>query len=83
MNSDSTQMLFDLFCCVIGIFLGTIPFLVLSIRIVPQSKRISVYRLGRHMGERGPGLVLLIPIIDRGVLMDAPVGKTEDKGELP
>jgi len=26
-----------------------------------------VYRLGRYVGEKGPGVVLLIPIIDRGV----------------
>lgn len=80
MTGDSTQMLFTLICCVMGIFLGTIPFLVLSIRIVPPNKRLSIYRLGRHIGERGPGLVLLIPIIDRGVLIDAPIGTTDDKG---
>ena len=39
-----------------------------SIRIVQEDTRLSVYRLGRYLGDKGPGLVLLIPVIDRGVL---------------
>jgi membrane-bound ClpP family serine protease len=27
-----------------------------------------VYRLGRNIGDKGPGIVLLIPFIDRGVI---------------
>ncbi|RPI93710.1 MAG: hypothetical protein EHM40_08960 [Chloroflexi bacterium] len=42
-------------------------FLAISIRIVGEGKRLSVYRLGRHIGDKGPGLVVLIPFIDRGV----------------
>jgi regulator of protease activity HflC (stomatin/prohibitin superfamily) len=38
-----------------------------SIRIVREYERLVVFRLGRLVGERGPGLVLLIPIIDRAV----------------
>ena len=41
-----------------------------AIRVKPEDKRLSVFRLGRYLGERGPGLVLLLPIIDRAVLMD-------------
>jgi hypothetical protein len=39
-----------------------------SIRIVREETRLSVYRLGRYIGDKGPGLVLLIPMIDKGVL---------------
>lgn len=42
----------------------------LAIRIVPQYQRLVVFRLGRLVGERGPGLVLLIPFVDRGVRVD-------------
>ncbi|HEU5348054.1 MAG TPA: SPFH domain-containing protein, partial [Ktedonobacterales bacterium] len=42
----------------------------LAIRIVPEYKRLVVLRLGRLVGVRGPGLVLLIPLIDRGIRTD-------------
>ncbi len=45
-------------------------FLAASIRIVPEYKRLDVYRLGRYLGEKGPGLVLLLPLIDRGMMKD-------------
>lgn len=38
-----------------------------SIRVVREYDRLVVFRLGRLAGERGPGLVLLIPLIDRAV----------------
>jgi regulator of protease activity HflC (stomatin/prohibitin superfamily) len=41
-----------------------------SIRIVREYQRIVLFRLGRMVGTRGPGLVLLIPIVDRPVLVD-------------
>jgi regulator of protease activity HflC (stomatin/prohibitin superfamily) len=44
--------------------------LVMAIRIVPEYQRLVVFRLGRLLGEKGPGLVLLIPFIDRGVRVD-------------
>ena len=44
--------------------------LVMAVRIVPEYQRLVVFRLGRLLGERGPGLVLLIPFIDRGVRVD-------------
>src|SRR5437667_3094591 len=38
-----------------------------AIRIVREYDRLVVFRLGRVIGGRGPGLVLLIPIVDRAV----------------
>jgi regulator of protease activity HflC (stomatin/prohibitin superfamily) len=43
---------------------------VMAVRIVPEYQRLVVFRLGRLIGERGPGLVLLIPFVDRGVRVD-------------
>ncbi len=40
-----------------------------------EDKRLPVYRLGRYLGDKGPGVVILIPIIDRGVLKE--VGSME------
>jgi regulator of protease activity HflC (stomatin/prohibitin superfamily) len=42
----------------------------LAIRVVPEYQRLVVLRLGRLMGARGPGLVLLIPFVDRGIRTD-------------
>ena len=40
------------------------------IRIVREYQRIMVFRLGRSIGAKGPGLVILIPLVDRGVWVD-------------
>ena len=44
--------------------------LAIMIRIVPEYRRLVVFRLGRSLGARGPGLVFLIPFVDRGVMVD-------------
>jgi membrane-bound ClpP family serine protease len=59
---------------VIASALIIIVLLLTSIRIVPMDKRLSISRLGREIGERGPGLVLLIPIVDRGLLVNPTLG---------
>jgi regulator of protease activity HflC (stomatin/prohibitin superfamily) len=41
-----------------------------AIRIVLEYERLVVFRLGRCVGQRGPGLVLLIPFIDKGRKVD-------------
>lgn len=57
--------------CLIGaiVVIGFI-FLANAIRIVPEYQRLVVFRLGRCVGARGPGIVLLIPVIDRGIKVD-------------
>jgi regulator of protease activity HflC (stomatin/prohibitin superfamily) len=42
----------------------------MSIRILREYERAVVFRLGRLLGEKGPGLVLLIPGVDRMVRVD-------------
>ena len=44
--------------------------LAASIRIVNEYERGVVFRLGRYVGVRGPGLILLIPFIERMVRVD-------------
>jgi regulator of protease activity HflC (stomatin/prohibitin superfamily) len=41
-----------------------------AIRIVREYQRLMVFRLGRAIGAKGPGLVILIPFIDKGVYVD-------------
>ena len=38
---------------------------IAAIRIVREYERVIVFRLGRLRGERGPGLVLVIPLVER------------------
>jgi regulator of protease activity HflC (stomatin/prohibitin superfamily) len=42
----------------------------LSVKIVREYQRIVLFRLGRSIGIKGPGLVLINPVIDRTSLVD-------------
>ena len=33
--------------------------------MVRENTRLSVYRLGRYIGDKGPGMVFVFPLIDR------------------
>jgi len=57
--------------CVLGILLlGVLVVLATSIRVVPEYQRLVVLRLGRVIGQKGPGLVLLFPVIDSARTVD-------------
>ena len=49
---------------VVLVILGII-FLVAAIKIIPEYERAVVFRLGRVIGSKGPGLIIIIPVIDR------------------
>jgi len=57
--------------CFVGaiLVLGFI-FVANAIRIVPEYQRLVVFRLGRSVGAKGPGIIILIPFIDRAVKVD-------------
>src|SRR5512139_661315 len=60
-----------LLCGLAAIVLVAIVLIANAIRIVPEYQRLVVFRLGRVIPKpRGPGLVFLIPIIDRAVRVD-------------
>src|SRR6266542_1968792 len=61
----------------IGLYvaLGVVAFLLLifipnAVKIVREYQRLVLFRLGRAIGIRGPGLVIIIPIIDRVTWVD-------------
>ncbi|MEX0754481.1 MAG: SPFH domain-containing protein [Actinomycetota bacterium] len=55
----------------VGIVVLLVLILIASaVKIVPEYQRLVVFRLGRAIGAKGPGLVLLIPIVDRPVRVD-------------
>src|SRR5258707_1805252 len=45
-------------------------FLAQSIRILREYERGVIFRLGKLLGTKGPGLIFLIPVVDRMVKMD-------------
>jgi regulator of protease activity HflC (stomatin/prohibitin superfamily) len=57
--------------CIVGAaVLVLVVMLVAAIRVVPEYKRMVVFRLGRCVGAKGPGIIFLIPGIDRAVPVD-------------
>lgn len=57
-------------CLIGGILVVGFILLATAIRIVPEYQRLVVFRLGRCVGAKGPGVVFLIPVVDRGVKTD-------------
>jgi len=47
-----------------------VAFFVSSVKIMSEYERAVVFRLGRIIGAKGPGLIILIPYIDRMVRVD-------------
>ena len=47
-----------------------VAFLASAVKIVPEYQRLVVFRLGRCIGSKGPGLVLLIPVMDQAKWVD-------------
>ncbi len=50
---------------IITIFIIVVFILANAIKVLQEYERGVVFRLGRYAGVKGPGLVLIIPIIDR------------------
>ncbi len=53
-----------------GLVLAAIVVLASAVRIVPEYRRIVIFRMGRSKGSVGPGIIFLIPFVDRGVMVD-------------
>jgi len=73
-----------------GAIIIVILLLFAAIKIVPEYQRIVVFRLGKLVGDKGPGLVIVIPVIDRiirvdlrVVTLDVPVQEIITKDNVP
>ena len=78
------EVMFSLVCVLAGAAIVSMIFIAASIRIVPEYRKLAVYRLGRYLGERGPGIVMLIPFVDRAVPIDTreELAKAKAQGEM-
>ena len=89
-------MIFDLFSLLweagtslVGLLL-VLMFLGAAVKVVPDYLRAVVFRLGRLVGGKGPGLILVIPVVDRVlrvdlrvVTLDVPVQEVITRDNVP
>ncbi len=76
---------------VLGIILLFVLILLASaIKIVKEYQRAVIFRLGRVVGARGPGLFFIIPVFEKAVIidlrtrvLDVPVQETITKDNVP
>jgi len=70
--------------CFLGFGLAAVLFILANfVRIVPEYQRLVVFRLGRVLGTpKGPGLVFLIPGIDRPVRPGGGVGAVDLREQI-
>ena len=57
----------------LAVLFGLFAFLRSAIKIVPEYERGVIFRLGRVIGAKGPGLFFLIPFLDRMLKVDTRV----------
>ncbi len=54
----------------VGVVILAVIIAMMAIKVVPEYQRLVLFRLGACQGQRGPGLVFIIPIIDRVTWVD-------------
>lgn len=57
-------------CLIGGAIILALLFIASAIKVIPEYQRLVVFRLGRCVGAKGPGIIFLFPVIDRGVRAD-------------
>jgi len=67
---DITHRMFGLSALLVPIIILAVIILPQSIRILREYERGVIFRLGKLLGAKGPGLIILIPIVDKMVKMD-------------
>ncbi len=63
----------------VGIVVAVVILLIIMLRVIKEYERAVVFRLGKFIGIKGPGLIVVLPIVDkiqkvplRVVAMDVP-----------
>lgn len=56
--------------CLVGFLIIVLVLILSAVRVVREYQRLVVFRLGKSIGAKGPGIVFLIPIVDQPVLVD-------------
>jgi regulator of protease activity HflC (stomatin/prohibitin superfamily) len=70
-------------CIAAFVVVVVIVLLINAIRIVPEYQRLVVFRLGRVLPKpKGPGLILLIPFIDRPIRPGGGIGPVDLREQI-
>ena len=84
------EIIFRLFFSGLGFVIVPVLLLIWAIRILREYERAVIFRLGRLMGVRGPGIFFLIPILEsmvkidlRVVTLDVPAQDIITKDNIP
>ena len=64
------DVLSTVFCFVAVAVIFGVGFIAVAVRVVQEYERGVIFRLGRLVGAKGPGLFLLYPFIDRMIKVD-------------
>ena len=64
------QRLFGLAAILIPLLIALLIIVPQCLRILREYERGVIFRLGKLLGQKGPGVILLIPIVDKMVKMD-------------
>lgn len=64
------EALGGLFCLGLGVLVVGLGLLASAVRVVQEYERGVIFRLGRLVGAKGPGLFFIVPFIDRMVKVD-------------
>src|SRR5215204_2994500 len=67
---DLIKKLFSLSAMIVPLIILAAIVLPQMVRILREYERGVIFRLGKLLGAKGPGLIFLIPIVDRMVRMD-------------
>uniref|UniRef100_A0A7J2U205 Slipin family protein n=1 Tax=Ignisphaera aggregans TaxID=334771 RepID=A0A7J2U205_9CREN len=65
---------------IVGLFILLIIVMVIlskSVKVVKEWERMIILRLGKYVGIRGPGIVFLVPFIDRGIVVDTRINTVD------
>ena len=75
---------------IVPVFVILLVILPQAVRILREYERGVIFRLGKLQGAKGPGIIFLIPIVDkmvrmdlRGVTIDVPKQEIMTKDNVP
>jgi regulator of protease activity HflC (stomatin/prohibitin superfamily) len=67
---DIIRRLFSLTAWIVPVFIVAVIVVPQALRVLREYERGVIFRLGKLLGAKGPGLIFLIPVVDRMVKMD-------------
>jgi regulator of protease activity HflC (stomatin/prohibitin superfamily) len=67
---DAIRKLFDISAWIVPVVILAAILVPQTVRILREYERGVIFRLGKLLGAKGPGLIILIPMVDRMVKMD-------------